>query len=460
MSNGTPPPPPPEQPPSSPGHGGPASGSGAPFGGSGAPQYGPSGPQGGPTGPQAGPQYGSGPQANVPPAPFGSAPQYGATGPQGSLYESAPQTTPQPQQFGGPQSGSTGQPGAFGAPNAQQKKKKSRKPLIISAIAVGCVLLLLIVGIIVVNSVNRSQYGPDKVAQEYLTALEAGDYEAASAIAEPSVPETASTALLDPKFVEASADKLADVQVTDTQIDGDNAVINATYTMAGNSYDLALNATRDGRQGLFFDNWKLTAPPLAAITIPAPAGMTTTLNGQEFTAEEATTEYAVYPGTYQVEVESTDFVEGATDQATVALGDADSTAPVELDLPIQATGALNDEVQKQVEDKVDKCASDTKNAESEAKDGCPFFLTPNGSEDPSPLEDIEPGSMDWKVDKQPTVEVVLSDAGSATFFTTTRGAISFTADSKRANYTWTGDGSLSMSGSVAIDGDKVTLDFN
>src|SRR5699024_1785543 len=59
------------------------------------------------------------------------------------------------------------------------KTGKSKLPLILSLSAVGVVLVLVVVGVLVVMNMNRTQYGPETVAQQYLDAVAAGDLAAA-----------------------------------------------------------------------------------------------------------------------------------------------------------------------------------------------------------------------------------------------------------------------------------------
>ncbi|WP_277925460.1 hypothetical protein [Sediminivirga luteola] len=421
------------------------------------------------------PAYGSQPQAQpYDQQGYGSQPQGQPYAPgygQGPYGEQAPQSPPyEPQQeqgYGSPQPGAApfaataggyGQaPGQFG-PAATKKKKKSNKPLIFSLIAVGLVVILVVVGLLVVNTVNRNQYGPDRIATEYLGALEEGDLARASELAAPVVPNSASEELLDPRYANASETTVTDAEVVETTVDGDNATINATYRLGEETYDLVLTAVRDGRQGLFFDNWVLNGPTLSTITVPVPQGLPATLNGEplEVESEGGEVEYAVYPGTYEVGVESSSFVEATGDSATVAFADSEAPQPTTLNVDANPTQELTDEVQRQVDEKVDECAEVTE-VRTERQDGCPFIFQ-SGSDVADDAENVQ-----IEVKSKPQIEVYLNDPTRATFFTADAGSWNFEADSREhSGGTWYGtrDADFEMSGSVTIEGDSVTVEFN
>ena len=124
-------------------------------------------------------------------APHDSGPAYGAA-PAPSFdsqptapHSPAPPSPYAPQSDGAQSTGSTGEvplpapapgyaPGEAPASRKQERKKRTSKmPLILSLSAVGLVLVLVVVGALILMNVNRSQYGPETVAQEYLDAVAA-----------------------------------------------------------------------------------------------------------------------------------------------------------------------------------------------------------------------------------------------------------------------------------------------
>lgn len=437
----------------------------------------PPGSQGDPRGPQGWQQ--PGPSANgpggVPPRP-GYSPQGESAGAWGQPGHGTPppaysasgpvQGSPPPAySASGPAMGGAGatpQPApapGYVPPEQQQTKKKSKMPLILSLTAVGVVILLVVIGAIVVNSVNRSQYGPDTVAQEYLDALAAQDIAAANEIAAPTVPDGANELLLDPKFAAASEDVITDAQVENTTINGDTATIDAVYTLGGQPHELTLTANKEGRQGLFFDNWVLTGPVLQTIAVELPKIEGATVNGEEFNPEEGgRTEYAVMPGTYAVATPESKYFQAGSDQLTVGFSPTEQPQPASMTIDVQATDAFNTDVQKAVEDALNECAK-KKDLEPE---GCPFGIGGTDSRTGvDALDDGVDGSVDYTISKQPKVSATMSsDLSAGSFFTSSLGKIEFKMDSKtQGKGAWTGSGDLSVSGSVAIEGDAVSVSF-
>lgn len=365
---------------------------------------------------------------------------------------------PQPAPAGGPGApGNAGGPGSYPgsaqARSQQAPRKSSKMPLIITAIAVGLVVLLIAIGAIIVGVVNRSNHGPDKLAQDYIDKLSSGDMDGASSIAQPSVPEGSNEGLLDPKYVEASQDKISDAQVKDTQIDGDNAVVKTTYTLAGQQHSLDLKAHKDGKEGLFFDKWALDGPALQTIAVTAPKGSGSTINGKDFSNVGGTTSYAVYPGSYELSTPGSKYIEKATDETTVGFGGGDAQSAT-LTSRAKATKAFSDDVDKAVKDKIKACEK----TEEKAPKGCPMSVGEGSSSGVSVKDDMVDKTVQWKV-SVPKVTAALDPNGSGGSFSSLSAmTYSFKADSKKMGKNkWMGSGSRHIGGTVEIDGDKLKI---
>ncbi|GAA4285070.1 hypothetical protein GCM10022261_26010 [Brevibacterium daeguense] len=380
---------------------------------------------------QGQPQYGSGP-----------APAYSTSGPSMNYAGSTPQPAPAPGYVA----------------QQQQPKKKSKMPLILSLVAVGVVILLVVIGAVVISSVNRSQYGPDKVAEKYLEALQSGDIAAVNEIAAPTVPNGANETLLEPAYVQNSEEKITEAAVEETTVEGDTATMAASYSLGGQPYEMTLTATKDGKQGLFFDNWVLAPPTLQTIAIELPKLDGVTVNGQEFTPQEGRTEYAVLPGSYHVSTPEGKYFQAAEDQVTVGFSESEQPQPATMNVDVQPTEGFHDEVQKLVDEKLDECAKNT----SIMNDGCPFNA--DATDPRSGMKVSEDGvedSVSYTIDSKPKVEASMSaDLAAGSFYTTEPGRYSFKADSKTAGSgAWTGSGALSPGGTVIIDGDSLSIEF-
>lgn len=396
--------------------------------------------------------------------PFGAPAQPGAEPPtqrQAPVPQPAPApgtgahtaaAVPQPAPAPGHRPG----PGAPGRP-----AKRSRRPLLITLIAVGLVVLLGAIGAIVVGSLNRSGHGPDRLAQDYLTKLADGDVEGAAGIAQPQVPEGTNEALLEERYYGAAQEKMSQPQVTDTKINGDDATISTTYMVGTQEYSMDMAAHKDGKEGLFFDKWKLDGPVLQTVVVSAPTGGgAATVNGEQFDASGDRVSYAVYPGSYELQTKGSTFVGAGKDAATVgfAQGADGGSEAAQLTVSAKASKAFAPAVKKAVESKLSACAKQ----KGLAPKGCPFFIDSKTSSGGVTVgDDVPKNGVTWKVAKLPKLSTYLDTTGTSGSFSTSKPlSFSFKADSKKAGKDkWSGSSSRTLGGSVKISGDKLDVEF-
>lgn len=478
-----------------PGQGGPAQNGPGPY------QPGPGQPQSGQFGPaQNGPaQNGPGQPGPAQPGPgqaggnayssssFDNGP-YGQTNPYQSPTGSGPQTASGPQTGSGPRTGSgpgssqalpqpAPAPGFAGGTTATSRaaarptKKKGKLPLFIALGSVLLVLVLVLVGFLVINSVNKNNYGPDTVAEDYVAALNKGDFAAAEKIAPSPRPEGTNMDLLSKNFTDASSAKIENAKVETSQVDGDTGKVTVTYELDGSTYNVDLPAKKDGKQNLFFDKWTLTGPALHVISLDVPAADGLKINGTDYTAQAGTTAFAVYPGNYDFSIPASKWVSEASDTAAAnfpqayAPGDQPSTdqvSPLTLNLALSPTPDFEKEVQKQVEAELNKCFDN-----KDIKPKCKFIKfdptqIPVGGTDDK-LEDLaKDNTAKWTMKKMPQVKASfgMGDTNTGSFFTETNGSFDFSVDGKAAGSSYfSNDNPLSVSGSVKIEGDKLTVEF-
>src|SRR5699024_11175087 len=212
------------------------------------------------------------------------------------------------------------------------------------------------VGFLVVGSVNKNNYGPDKVAEDYVAALNKGDFAAAEKIAASPRPEGTNVDLLSKEFTDASSAKIDKAKVESSTVDGDKGTVVVSYELDGTAYNVELSAKKDGKQDLFFDKWSLTGPELNVVSLDIPAADGLTVNGEEYKAKSGTTSFAVYPGSYDFEIPSStahvNFPKAFTPGGEPKEG---QVAPTTLNLDLSPTKAFKKEVQKQVEAELKKC---------------------------------------------------------------------------------------------------------
>ncbi len=473
----------PPYPSAGPSQGGPHDAQGPPPGGPayGGPQHG--GPQSdaSPYAPYGGPQNAQhgGPQGPQPGGPQNA--QYGAA--QGPQY-GGPQQSPVPQQTGSggpghsqsipqpaPAPGFAGGATATRADSRPRNKKKGRLPLFIALGSVLLVLVLVAVGFLVINSVNKNNYGPDKVAEEYVAALSKGDFAAAEKIAPSPRPEGTNLDLLSKDFTEGSAAKVSNAKVESSTVDGDNGKVLVSYELDGSSYQVELPAKKEGKQDLFFDKWTLTGPALHVISLDIPAADGMTVNGNDYQAQAGTTSFAVYPGSYEFKIPASKWVGEASDTAEVNFPQAfapgekpsnEQVAPLTLNLSLSPTDAFQKEVQKQVEDELKKCFDN-----KDIKPKCEFINfdpteIPVGGTDDKLADLAKKDTAKWTIKDMPKVKASfgVGDSSTGSFFTDKQGSFDFSVDGKQRGSSYFSNGNpLSVSGSVKIDGDKLSIEF-
>ena len=399
----------------------------------------------------------SGPGAGAAAGAAGAGAAAGAAG--------AGNTAPPPGPGAGPASGpGAGTPAGAGgttvaaSPVRERPKKKSNTAAwLVPVIAASVVLILVIVGAIAHFIINRTVYGPDATAEKFVEALNEGDFEKARSFASFDVPEDAYTDLIDdPKYAKAAADTLSDAQVTASERNGDEANITVGYKQGGENKHIKLTGHKDGKQGLFFDKWKLNAPDLGTVKITAPAGANVKINGEDFTASNPNTEYAVLPGTYEISTEGSKFIEATSAKATVGFGGDDGGAELKVDP--KPTKALGTEVQKAIDKRIDDC----KKAKEFEKDGCGPIKLPKKAQNTSikPEKDVKLDTVSWKVTNPKVSAKLDSGSGKGTFTTTKKGEATFTADSKsRGKNAWklASPAPVIASGEFEIDGDSIKI---
>ncbi|MGC2942355.1 hypothetical protein [Brevibacterium sp. FAM 24638] len=442
------------------------------------------------THPQAGRQQGGqDPNSTYPGAPNQSGAPYPGPQSQPGQYNAAQNQPGQYQTGSGPNADQTGSgpaqaipqpapaPGFAGAQatatRAESKpgKKKGKLPLLITLGAVALVIVLVLVGFFVIGSVNKNKYGPDKVAEDYVAALNKGDFAAAEKIAPSPRPEGTNVDLLEKEFTDSSSAKIEKAKVESSKTDGDKGTVVVSYELDGDPYNVELSAKKDGKQDLFFDKWTMTGPDLNVISLDIPAADGLSVNGKDYKAKSGTTSFAVYPGSYDFTIPKSKWVSEASDTAKVNFPKAfapggqpnkGQVAPTTLNLDLSPTGDFDKEVQKQVEKELKKCFDN-----KSIKPKCDFIKydpteIPVGGSDKK-LDDLaKKDSAKWDMKEMPKVKASFGagDTNTGSFFTDKPGKFNFSVDGKKAGSSYFSNGnSLSVSGSVKIDGDKLTVEF-
>ena len=350
-------------------------------------------------------------------------------------------------------------------------EKKSRMPLFIALGAVALVIILVLVGFLVVNTVNKNNYGPDKVAEDYVSALSKGDFAAAEKIAPSPRPEGTNLDLLSKEFTDASSTKVENAKVESSKVKDEKGTVVVSYDLDGTKYNVELKAKKDGKQDLFFDKWTLTGPALNVISLDIPGTDGLSVNGKDYKAEPGTTSFAVYPGNYDFQIPKSKWVGEAKDTAAVNFPQAfapgekpnnDEVSPMTLNLDLAPTSAFQKEVQKQVEKELKKCFDN-----KDIKPKCKFIKfdpteIPVGGSDKKLADLAKKNTAKWNMKDMPQVDASFGsgDTNSGSFFTKKPGKFDFSVQGKKAGSSYFSNGNpLSVSGTVKIDGDKLSVEF-
>lgn len=297
--------------------------------------------------------------------------------------------------------------GAYPAGGAPAKPSNKKKIILISAIA-GGVVVLLIVGMIIVNVINGSKYSPAAVAEQYLQTIAAGKASEANKMVSPGVKD-GEAALLTDDVLKNSSGLMKNPKVTRTSRSGDSAQVTISYSIDGTTYDGYLTLSNQGKQGVFFDDWKIDSPLVVDLYVSGTvAGAAVSVNGVDVDFGDEGTLKA-YPGTYTFASASDGFFSVDEVDYVVATGTKASYDYPELNM--QPSDTLVSAVQDQLDAFLDECAEATTEADSD--DSCDMTTT---------YYDVaEVTKFEREIIEYPTVE--LDNYGT---FTTTGGEYQFT----------------------------------
>lgn len=339
--------------------------------------------------------------------------------------------------------------------------RKKRVRLLV--LVVGAVVLLAVLAAVVFSVLGRTAFGPEKRAEEFLGAVTGGDVGHSTELADPNV-NTERRALLEDAVYEAADNRVSSYSVTDTTVTGDTATVTAAVTQDNVTTPVTLGLVSDGRDGLF-RSWRIEDSGESlyrTVSVEVPAGVgELSVNGQDVPVERRqeprTVEFTALPGDYRlgIETDSKYLTFGDTRTARLRMDGSGYSEPLRFESA--TTPALESEVARQVEEKLDRCARAT---EFEPE-GCPFGYTTLSGED----EDYR--NPRWSITEYPayTVNDFLDEL---TFATDTPGEVRLDYE---YNAEWDEDEpadwedrdtstSLYVTGDVAVSGDGVTVSLD
>lgn len=421
---------------------------------------------------QQGQQQGQGQQQapyQTPPTPYGQQPSGQQAGAQNPYQQG--------QQPGG-QYATAQSPYAPAAPKQPMDPKQKKKIILWSSIAGGAIVLIAAAAI-TISVLNTTAFGPQAKVQDYLKAIAAGDAKLATSLVapDPSIVDTGDDATDDASAApdadaDADADaeaptavdpkalltnevlKAADERITDPKVGrvtsrNGEAFVEVTYELAGKQYEDRVTLKSEGKQFLFFDQWKLSSSLVGSINVYTGLGSTAfSVNGINFDGATDESLFA-YPAVYTIAPPESKYLAGDAQTVTLTSYTAGEGSAF-IDINVTATEALTTEVTAQVVAMIEKCLEVT-------------TLDTTCGVMPSWQQEqfTSVGPVTWTLTSPPTIEV---DEGG-TYFYTSDGRIDGTFDAS-----WYGsavsnqqvwDTYLNFPGKVSIDADdKVTVTFD
>lgn len=317
------------------------------------------------------------------------------------------------------------------------------------------VVALVVVGVTALYVVQGRYYSPEEPVTAYLDALEAGDgpavaellgVEGRNPLLEPGALDEG---YAPPERMEISgvehgvSTELDDDADYHQRPDMDYARVTISYQLDGEEYEHEISVHRDD-SGMF-RQWHLV-PELLSSEVGASISHTSNEAHQIANIEtDFENDLIALPGVYDVSISGDSLYEDATGKATVPINDS-GTASIDREL----RPGIVEEVQNQVNEKVDECISQT---------GMPDNSC--GFRDSSGRLSLIPSSAEWSLNSYPEIDIEEHtesdpDIGPIITVTTTPGEAS-------TEYTNVAGGSRSVTVEIifhghitAGDGDAIT----
>lgn len=349
-------------------------------------------------------------------------------------------------------------PTTMEAPQARAGSRLPRgRTLVIGAL----VIVLGVGGGIAYEVLKPAPTTPASVVQQYFDDLGKGD--AASALALVSgagqLSSQASTALLVPQALSSAASRPTDVQVGSTTTlpelgQGSISAVKVSYKIGGTSTTTSFPVLKApaGSKSPY-----LLEAPFFDLEVGDPGGRAVTINGISVDLSQTSSFYA-FPGVYTATAQSNALLAGDTQTGTLSSSTLSSAATEDITFgaPQLASGA-QDAIQAQVKQQMDTCAQST----DPYPNGCPFNLY-------AVYIDGSISSVQWSITNYPNVTVTAASQISAD----EQADFTDSADDGLAHYvatytdysgetqTASGDVPFSVSGTAAVSGSGITLNFS
>lgn len=320
-------------------------------------------------------------------------------------------------------------------------------------IAAGVLVALVGGAWIAISVVNSSQYSAKATAEKYLDALAAGDLEKALDLAPVDTGEARNT-LLTEEIYEAADGTITGYEIVDESSFGGMVTFTVRFEgLDGESDEGSLTLEKDGKTGVFFDNWVIGEGGLAGrVTLDLPdASGTLAVNGVE-AGETRNGDYWLFPGSYQFNPYDGSRWVTAGEETTVV--EPDSYGGYVNNADLEPSEEFRSAVEEQLTAYLEKCLAAT----TIDPEDCPNETYAYGEEQRKVV---------WKLAKAPEISYDGFDGTFPADLSVTSGEASVTYEYD-ASYgygakDWTPEedtASLYLNLVVRLDGDELVAEFS
>lgn len=337
-------------------------------------------------------------------------------------------------------------------------KRISGNKGVIIAVACICLLLAAYSGY---SLLAHTVFAPHVIVDEYLQAIEDGNYAEATELGRPKITKDKRVLLAD-KTATSESSRISEPRVTAMALESDGTyTVDVAYELNRKTYDDSITIARTGSRYLLFNEWTIIRPLLKQLTFNAPTlhddylvnGVRVSADNAEITShvdDSRTLAFTAYPGTYVVTADAGKYFN--TNELTVHLS-SDST-PFDRYIEIEPNGELKAAISQALHNELNECAT----MKTLRKDGCPFGYTPIFLSGEEPVIT----NISWSMESYPTIDDLQL---SGTYSTRYDGRVKRVFEApddfdKGARRIWTGYETFSVDGTYTIDGDKVRLNMD
>lgn len=272
---------------------------------------------------------------------------------------------------------------------------RTRRPLVVAVVA-GALAVALLVAFL---AVRHHRASPDRLVEQYLSALEDGD---AATLRTLVGPERGGdmTLLLDAEEAAPVDGTVSDAEIVDRSESGDGYTYEVEAVQEGETLTGTLSVQAVAEPAPGEDRWEVADAALGRLSVDVPEEATSIrINGVEFAADDLTggdsrIGFSALPGTYTIEVVPLgDYLQAVPETVTLRPTlDDHSASDAQAHPQLEFSPAAQVVVQKEMDALVEECGE----VDGEGLSQCDMRV---------PDSDAEFGSGRWEFHEQPVAEL-------------------------------------------------------